>query len=174
MIRQPCRKVCPNYRNDAPSISIEQGTITVRRRPPPTRRSITHRFVIHAEHGTVDGYITVGLYEDGTPAELFIVLGKGWGEGMRGMARCWATCFSIAIQAGVPLETLIEKFKFFLFEPAGQTNCPELPHTDSLPDYVCRWMEQRFAPRGLDSLPPDSACREQNQDASSACIPRAS
>ena len=121
----------------------------------------------------VDGYITVGLYEDGTPAELFVVLAK-CGEGIRGLARCWATAFSLCLQLGLPLETLIEKFKYFRFEPSGPTDNPEIPFAQSLVDYVSRWLEQRFAPRGFDSLSPDSACRGRNQDTSRACIPGAS
>jgi len=115
----------------------------VRRRPPATRNSITHRFAILAAGGTIDGYITVGLYEDGTPAELFLVLAKS-GEALAGLARCWATCFSLCLQMGLPLETLIEKFKYFRFEPAGPTDNPEIPLAQSVPDYVCRWIERQF------------------------------
>lgn len=115
----------------------------MRRRPPATRHSITHRVEIRAKGGPVDVYVTVGLYQDRSPAELFVVLGKA-GEPMAGMARCWATCFSICLQMGVPIEHLVEKFKFFRFEPAGPTDNPEIPFAQSIPDYACRWMEQRF------------------------------
>ncbi len=115
----------------------------MRRRPPSTRRSITHRFAIYASGIPVDGYVIVGLYDDGTPAELFVVLAK-CGEGIRGLARCWATAFSLCLQLGLPLETLIEKFKYFCFEPSGPTDNSEIPFAQSIPDYVCRWIEQRF------------------------------
>lgn len=115
----------------------------MRRRPPATRNSITHRFAILASGGTIDGYITVGLYEDGAPAELFLVLAKS-GEALAGFARCWATCFSLCLQMGLPLEALVEKFKYFRFEPAGPTDNSEIPLAQSVPDYVCRWIERQF------------------------------
>ncbi len=114
----------------------------MRRHPPATRRSITHKFVIRTKDEPVEGYITVGMYEEGTPAELFVVLGKS-GEALAGMARCWATCFSICLQMGVPVEQLIDKFKFFRFEPAGFTDDPEI-FAHSIPDLICRWMEKTF------------------------------
>ncbi len=115
----------------------------MRRRPPATRRSITHRFAILATGGTIDGYITVGLYEDGTPAELFLVLAKS-GEALAGLARCWATAFSLCLQLGLPLETLTSKFTYFRFEPSGVTDNSEIPLAQSIPDYVCRWIERQF------------------------------
>ena len=121
----------------------QAGLIDVRRRPPATRRSITHRFAILASGEAIDGYITVGPYEDGNPAELFLVLAKS-GEALAGLARCWATCFSLFLQMGLPNETLIEKFKFFRFEPAGPTDNAEIPLAQSIPDYVCRWIERPF------------------------------
>lgn len=115
----------------------------MRRRPPTTRQSITHRFEIKGKEEVVKGYLTVGLYEDGTPAELFVVLAKA-GEALRGLARCWATCFSICLQQGVPLRTLVDKFKYFRFEPSGWTDNPAIPHAHSIADYVCRWIEAEF------------------------------
>lgn len=116
----------------------------MRKRPPTTRNSITHKFVIRAkDESSWEGYFTVGLYKDGTPAELFVVLGKS-GETLAGMARCWATCFSMCLQSGVPIERLTDKFTFFRFEPAGFTDNPDIPYAHSIADYVCRWLEKTF------------------------------
>ncbi len=137
-----------------------------RRRPPATRRSVTHHFVIHAKEGAVDGYMTVGLYEDGAPCEVFLVLAKT-GEAIRGFARCWATCFSICLQYGAPLGTLIEKFKYFRFEPAGMTDNYTVPVAHSMADYVCRWLEAVFIQQGIGTTAPDSP---RNLE-SFACVP---
>lgn len=118
----------------------------MRTRPPTTRNSITHRFEIRAKDEPVKGYVTIGLYPDGRPAELFIVLAKA-GESLRGLARCWATCFSLCLQNGVPIETLIEKFKYFRFEPAGWSDNPRIRYAYSIADYVCRYLEDTFKAR---------------------------
>lgn len=115
----------------------------MRRRVPSTRQSLTHRFAIQGGDGLVKGYITVGLYEDGGPAEMFLVLSKA-SDSVKGLARCWATCFSLCLQYGVPLNALVQKFKFFSFEPAGFTDNPAIPQAQSIADYVCRWMESQF------------------------------
>lgn len=115
----------------------------MRRKPPTTRKSITHRFEILAKDGPIEGYITVGLFADGTPAEMFLVLARA-GESMRGLARCWATCFSLCLQSGISLQHLVEKFKYFRFEPAGFTQNPDIPNAQSIADYVARWMEITF------------------------------
>lgn len=117
----------------------------MRRKLPATRRSITHRFEILDPVDPVKGYITVGFHGDGTPAEMFLVLAKS-SDSVKGLARCWATCFSFCLQCGVPLESLVQKFKYFRFEPAGPTDNPGIPFAQSIPDYACRWMEQAFIP----------------------------
>ena len=97
-------------------------------------------------------YFTVGFYENGSPAELFLVLGKS-GEALAGMGRCFATCFSMCLQMGVPIEHLVEKFKYFRFEPAGLTDNPQIPKADSVVDYIAKWIEATFlVPR--DSYTP--------------------
>jgi len=121
----------------------KQMTARVRTRPAPTRRSTTHHFEIHAKDGVVDGYVTVGLYRDGSPCEVFLVLAKT-GEAIRGLARCWATCFSICLQHGALLESLTEKFKFCRFEPSGMTDSDSVHFAHSIVDYVCRWLEITF------------------------------
>jgi ribonucleoside-diphosphate reductase alpha chain len=112
----------------------------VRRRMPRERESITHKFSI-AGH---EGYITAGKYEDGTVGEIFLTdIGKE-GSTLRGMMNAFATSISIALQYGVPLETLVRKFSYMRFDPEGITTNPEIPFAKSLPDYIMRWLASRF------------------------------
>ena len=101
----------------------------------------------------MEGYIIVGLYDDGLPAEMFLKLATA-GEALRGLARCWSTCFSLCLQMGVPLEQLVEKFKYWRFEPAGWTSNPDIPNAHSVADYVARWLELTFVnnPQGNHAI----------------------
>jgi ribonucleoside-diphosphate reductase alpha chain len=111
-----------------------------RKRMPRERRSITHKFSI----GGHEGYITAGMYEDGTVGEIFLTdIGKE-GSTLRGMMNAFATSISIALQYGVPLETLVQKFSYMRFEPEGITQNPEIPFAKSMPDYIMRWLASRF------------------------------
>jgi len=111
-----------------------------RRRMPRERQSITHKFSI----GGHEGYITAGQYEDGTIGEIFLTdIGKE-GSTLRGMMNSFATAISIALQYGVPLETLVRKFCYMRFEPEGITQNPEIPFAKSMPDYIMRWLASRF------------------------------
>jgi ribonucleoside-diphosphate reductase alpha chain len=111
-----------------------------RRRMPRERQSVTHKFSI-AGH---EGYITAGMYEDGSVGEIFLTdIGKE-GSTLRGMMNSFATAISIALQYGVPLETLVEKFSHMRFEPEGITGNPEIPFAKSMPDYIMRWLASRF------------------------------
>jgi ribonucleoside-diphosphate reductase alpha chain len=111
-----------------------------RRRMPRERQSITHKFSV----GGHEGYITAGMYEDGTVGEIFLTdIGKE-GSTLRGMMNSFATAISIALQYGVPLETLVQKFAYMRFEPEGITQNPEVPFAKSLPDYIMRWLASRF------------------------------
>jgi ribonucleoside-diphosphate reductase alpha chain len=111
-----------------------------RKRMPVERQSITHKFSI-AGH---EGYITAGMYEDGTVGEIFLTdIGKE-GSTLRGMMNSFATAISIALQYGVPLETLVQKFSYMRFEPEGITQNPEIPFAKSMPDYIMRWLASRF------------------------------
>ncbi|MEA2372615.1 MAG: ribonucleoside-diphosphate reductase alpha chain [Solirubrobacteraceae bacterium] len=111
-----------------------------RRRMPQERQSITHKFSI----GGHEGYITAGMYEDGTIGEIFLTdIGKE-GSTLRGMMNSFATAISIALQYGVPLETLVQKFSFMRFEPEGITQNPEIPFAKSMPDYIMRWLASRW------------------------------
>ena len=111
-----------------------------RKRMPRERQSLTHKFSI----GGHEGYITAGMYEDGTIGEIFITdVGKE-GSTLRGMMNSFATAISIALQYGVPLETLVQKFSYMRFEPEGITQNPEIPFAKSMPDYIMRWLASRF------------------------------
>ncbi len=111
-----------------------------RRRMPRERQSITHKFSI----GGHEGYITAGMYEDGSVGEIFLTdIGKE-GSTLRGMMNSFATAISISLQYGVPLETLVRKFSYMRFEPEGMTSNPEIPFAKSMPDYIMRWLASRF------------------------------
>src|ERR671917_252372 len=111
-----------------------------RRKMPRERQSITHKFSL----GGHEGYITAGMYEDGTVGEIFLTdIGKE-GSALRGMMNSFATATSIALQYGVPLETLVSKFAYMRFEPEGITTNPEIPFAKSMPDYIMRWLASRF------------------------------
>jgi ribonucleoside-diphosphate reductase alpha chain len=110
-----------------------------RERLPETRPAITHKFEI-ADH---DGYIVVGLYEDGRPGEVFLKIGKE-GSTLGGLLDCIGILTSVALQHGVPLETLVDKFSFVRFEPSGWTKNPGVHNAHSIVDYVFRWLGGQF------------------------------
>ncbi|HEY8535621.1 MAG TPA: vitamin B12-dependent ribonucleotide reductase [Vicinamibacterales bacterium] len=111
----------------------------VRRKLPDERRSITHKFDI-AGH---EGYITVGLFDDGTPGEIFLVMAKE-GSTISGFADAFAQAISYALQYGVPLQVLVDKFSHARFEPSGMTKNPEVRFAKSIVDYIFRWMATKF------------------------------
>jgi len=113
-----------------------------RRRLPDERRSITHKFAV----GNHEGYITVGLYDDGTPGELFMTMAKE-GSVISGLMDSFATSISIGLQYGVPLEVLVNKFVHMRFEPSGYTNNPQIRIAKSITDYIFRWLAIKFLPR---------------------------
>ncbi len=136
-----------------------------RRRMPSERQSITHKFSL----GGHEGYITAGMYEDGAVGEIFLTdIGKE-GSTLRGMMNAFATSISIALQYGVPLETLVRKFSYMRFEPEGITLNPEIPFAKSLPDYIMRWLASRFlgaeVQEDLGILTPAVRVRKAAQDA---------
>jgi ribonucleoside-diphosphate reductase alpha chain len=110
-----------------------------RRRLPDERRAITHKFQVSGH----EGYITVGLYPDGQPGELFLKMAKE-GSTVSGLMDSLATMTSVALQYGVPLRDLVNKFAHMRFEPAGFTGNAEIPIAKSIVDYVFRWMGSRF------------------------------
>jgi ribonucleoside-diphosphate reductase alpha chain len=141
-----------------------------RKRMPRERQSITHKFSI----GGHEGYITAGMYEDGTVGEIFLTdIGKE-GSTLRGMMNSFATAISISLQYGVPLETLVRKFSYMRFEPEGITGNPEIPFAKSMPDYIMRWLASRFldtdAQEDLGILTPEVRARKAAQDVAQSVI----
>jgi len=111
----------------------------LRRKLPDERRSITHKFDI-AGH---EGYITAGMYEDGQPGEIFITMSKE-GSTISGLMDSFATAVSMALQYGVPLRVLVDKFSHMRFEPSGFTKNPDIPMAKSIMDYIFRWLASKF------------------------------
>jgi ribonucleoside-diphosphate reductase alpha chain len=127
-----------------------------RRRLPETRKSITHKFSV-AGH---EGYLTVGLHDDGQPGELFITMAKE-GSTVGGLMDVVGTCVSMALQYGVPLITLVDKFRHARFEPAGMTSNKNIPFAKSLIDYIFCWMGCEFIPGYAEKNMPNRS--ENNQ-----------
>ena len=137
----------------------------VRHRMPRERQSITHKFSV----GGHEGYITAGMYEDGTLGEVFLTdVGKE-GSTIKGLMNAFATSISIGLQYGVPLETLVRKFAYMRFEPEGYTGNPEIPFAKSMPDYIMRWLASRFGDADLHEelgiLTPEVRARKASQEA---------
>lgn len=110
-----------------------------RNRLPDERASTTHKFRV----GTHEGYLTVGLYPDGQPGEIFIVMAKE-GSPVSGLINSFAQAISIGLQFGVPLRVFCEKFSFTRFEPSGWTGNPAIPQASSVMDYIFRWLAKKF------------------------------
>ncbi len=123
----------------APQVVVER---IARKRLSDERRALTHKFSI-AGH---EGYLTVGMYEDGQPGELFITMAKE-GSTVSGLMDSFATAISLSLQYGVPLKVLVDKFSHTRFEPAGFTNNPDLPIAKSMTDYIFRWLALKFLPQ---------------------------
>ena len=132
-----------------------------RRHLPDERMSVTHKFRV----GEQEGYVTVGLYDDGSPGEIFVNISKE-GSTIRGLMDSVAVLTSVALQYGVPLRNLVEKFRGVHFEPAGLTNNAAVPTASSLVDYIFRWMETRFlaeAPSTQASATPTRAASKRGR-----------
>jgi ribonucleoside-diphosphate reductase alpha chain len=144
--RDGCKRSQPlsTSRDESKEAAAVAAPTVVEMRPPrrklaDERRSITHKFSI-AGH---EGYITVGMYEDGKPGEIFLVMAKE-GSTISGLMDAFATSISMSLQYGVPLETLVEKFSHVRFEPSGFTKNPEIPFAKSITDYIFRWLATKF------------------------------
>jgi ribonucleoside-diphosphate reductase alpha chain len=130
----------------------------VRRKLPDERQAITHKFDI-AGH---EGYITVGLFENGQPGEIFLVMAKE-GSTISGFADAFAQAISYALQYGVPIQALVDKFSHVRFEPSGMTKNPEIRFAKSIVDYIFRWLASKFlSPEaqfhaGVNGREPDEA-----------------
>jgi ribonucleoside-diphosphate reductase alpha chain len=119
--------------------NAQNPPVSTRHRLPAERRSLTHKFKV----GNHEGYITVGLYPNDDPGEIFITMAKE-GSTVSGVMDCFATAISIALQHGVSLKLLCEKFKHTRFEPSGWTGNPDINYASSMMDYIFRWLELRF------------------------------
>ena len=140
--RDGCKRSQPLSTTRDKGAQLEALGVTataVRRKLPDERQSITHKFSI----GGHEGYITVGKYEDGTPGEIFITMAKE-GSTISGLMDSFATMTSMALQHGVPLQLLVDKFTHTRFEPSGFTKNPEIPMTKSIMDYIFKWLAIKF------------------------------
>src|ERR1700677_1226622 len=130
-----------------------------RRKLPDERKSITHKFAV----GGHEGYLTVGMYDDGTPGEIFIKMAKE-GSTLSGIMDAFALSVSIALQYGVPLRAMVDKFVNSRFEPSGYTGNPEVRYAKSIVDYIGRWLGGKFI--SLDYLDKDSLAAEADSGTS--------
>jgi ribonucleoside-diphosphate reductase alpha chain len=133
----------------------------IRRKLPDERQAVTHKFSI-AGH---EGYLTVGLFEDGTPGEIFVTMAKE-GSTISGLMDCFATSVSYGLQYGVPLKFFVDKFSHVRFEPGGYTGNPQIPFAKSIMDYIFRWMGLKFI--GPESVPnepqPDPQALQKTEE----------
>jgi ribonucleoside-diphosphate reductase alpha chain len=152
--RDGCKRTQPLSTSlDSPKDKKEDKVLKVgpaRRRLPDERMSITHKFSI-AGH---EGYITVGMFEDGMPGELFITMSKE-GSTISGLMDSLATAISISLQYGVPLKVMVDKFSHARYEPSGFTNNPDIPIAKSLSDYIFRWLGKKFMKEDGAPMSPD-------------------
>src|ERR1035437_5891967 len=126
------------FLNHSESAGLE-SSLAVRRHLPDERRALTHHFSIAGQ----EGYLTVGVYEDGLPGEIFITMAKQ-GSTISGRMDSFATAVSLALQHGVPLRVLCEKLSHMRFEPSGWSGNPKIGYAKSLMDYIARWLELRL------------------------------
>ncbi|MBA3272995.1 MAG: vitamin B12-dependent ribonucleotide reductase, partial [Chthoniobacterales bacterium] len=148
----------PELRNRILELEEELNSLRgkpTRHRMPDTRMSLTHKFEI-AGH---EGYITVGLFEDGQPGELFIQMSKE-GSTIGGLMDTVATLTSLSLQYGVPLDSMVRKFAYQRFEPSGFTKNPDIRNATSITDYVFRWLGCQFIPGYKEATSPHRAQAE--------------
>ena len=140
--RDNSKKIQPLNASHGTKAAEAAGFKPVRRKLPSVRNAMTHKFSI----GGHEGYITVGMYDDGQPGEIFLVMAKE-GSAISGLMDSFATAISLALQYGVPLKVLIDKFSHVRFEPDGHTGNPEIPFAKSIIDYIFRWLASKFLSR---------------------------
>lgn len=116
--------------------------IATRRALAETRESLTHKFSV----GGHEGYLTIGLYDDGSPGEIFLKISKE-GSALSGMCQAFCRAFSIALQYGLSIEDAVSRFKGMRFDPLGATSNPDIPEASSIVDYVARFLEQEYGGR---------------------------
>ena len=151
--RDGCKRSQPLTTKETTDEAQEVTHKPVRRELADERPSLTHKFKV----GGHTGYMTIGLYPDGSPAELFLVVGKEGGV-VRGLLDGFATSVSLALQYGVPLRALVDRFTNMSFEPAGWTPNPDVPYAKSILDYVFRYLALKYLD---DEELSDSALAQQ-------------
>ena len=117
----------------------ENEMVATRQTLPTRRESITHKFAIMGH----EGYLTIGLFENGQPGEIFIKMSKVGGT-LSGLVQAYCRAFSLALQFGLPLQEAVARFKGMRFEPMGHTSNPQIPEALSIIDYVARYLELHF------------------------------
>ncbi|MHC5114240.1 MAG: TSCPD domain-containing protein [Planctomycetota bacterium] len=132
------------------AIFMEEPMVTSNQRRvlPSTRRSTTHKFAV-AGH---EGYLTIGLFEDGTPGEIFIKMSKE-GSTLSGLIQGFCRAFSLALQYGLTVQDAVDRFIGMRFDPMGPTNNPEIPEATSILDYVARYLDLFDRRRRGEELP---------------------
>ncbi len=161
---QPVSTDNKTKKNEKAKVVVEAPARPFRRRLPDTRQSLTHKFSVTGH----EGYLTVGLYEDGQPGELFITMAKE-GSTVGGLMDVIGTCTSMALQYGVPLITLVDKFRHARFEPSGMTSNRDIPFAKSLIDYIFCWLGCQFIPGYADkNLPNRPAATQENKTTTTA------
>jgi ribonucleoside-diphosphate reductase alpha chain len=148
--RDGCKRSQPlsTSRDKEKAAPAEVEYRAMRRKLPDERKAVTHKFDIQGH----EGYLTVGLFEDGTPGELFVTMAKE-GSTISGLMDAFATQTSYALQFGVPVKFMVDKFSHMRFEPSGFTKNKEIPIAKSIVDYIFRWMASHF----LDIAAQDEA-----------------
>ena len=117
--------------------------VPVRRRLPDERKSVTRKLVVRTADGPIKMYVTVGLFEDGSPGELFLKVDRQ-GSLLSGFADAVALSVSLGLQWGVPIQAFITKFRHAKFEPSGPTGWPKVPMASSLLDLLAAWLDDQF------------------------------
>ncbi|MBC8202232.1 MAG: hypothetical protein H8E91_00215 [Planctomycetes bacterium] len=121
------------------SATIDNRKKSSRRALPPTHQSVTHKFSINGH----EGYLTIGLFDDGSPGEIFIKMSKE-GSTLSGLIQGFCRAFSLAIQYGLPLTDAVERFRNMRFDPLGITSNPAIPQATSILDYVAQYLDMEF------------------------------
>ena len=138
--RDNCKVAQPLSGKDKEDVTATPPVpLTHRRRLPEDRTEVGRKFQV----GEYEGYIHVGLYDDGTPGDIFVDVAKV-GTTLQGLMNCFMIAVSVGLQYGVPLEVWVSKFAHMRFEPSGTTNDPDIRVAKSLPDYIFRWMGKKF------------------------------
>jgi len=123
-----------------------QGMVAKRLALSHTRRSVTHKFQIMGS----EGYLTIGLFDNGQPGEIFIKMAKE-GSTLSGLVQGFCRAFSLALQYGLPLEEACRRFKDMRFEPMGHTSNPDIPEARSIIDYVARYLELHYVTEAVEA-----------------------